>query len=124
MGSDAKVARVRIGRVKLKAGGTLRVIEPPQVNDVVKLAMNWCRQMPEWEVQPSAVVMVTWWPAVKGETWNPPHTIDWITRDPDLPMNRLFQVSAAKIRDRGATLEGQYRTLHDLGVVDPEDDAS
>lgn len=124
VGSEASgVARVRIGRIKLKAGGAdLRVIERRELDAVGEFIMNWAGE--RVEDAPSAVLMIAWWPAVNGQNWNLPHSVDWITRDPDLPLNRLFQVSAAKIIDRSAVLEAQYRTLEQLGAIDPPDDAS
>ncbi len=123
VGSDTKVARVRIGRVKLKAGGAdVRVIERRELDDVSTFIMNWAGE--RVEDAPQAVVMIAWWPAVNGQNWNQPHSVDWITRDPDLPLNRLYQMSAAKILDRSAVLEAQYRTLQQLGEIEPPEDAS
>ena len=119
-----QAARTRIRSVRLKGGAYIRVLDRPVVNPVVEHALDWARALPTWESPPSAVVIVTWWQAVEGANWNPPHTVDWITRDPDLPMNRLFAVTAAKIRDRGAMLEAKYQTLAALGELDGPDRAS
>lgn len=124
MGSEAHgIARVRIGRVKLKAGGAdLRVIDRRELGAVGEFIMNWASERVEEE--PSAVLMIAWWPAVNGQNWNLPHSVDWFTRDPDLPLNRLFQVSAAKILDRSAVLEAKHQTLEQIGALEPPEDAS
>ena len=120
-----KAARVRIGRVKLKGGADLRVLQFPATCEVTKSALLWARNLARYREPPSCFVAVAFWPAPK-EPWRPEYTIGWSTRDPDMPLHRLMRSAAAQIEGFGPTISAEAAVMHNLGYlpVDDPDDAA
>jgi hypothetical protein len=120
-----KAARVRIGRVKLKDGADLRVLQFPPTCEVAKVAMRWARALVKYDEMPSCFVAIAFW-ATTDEPWRPHYTIGWTTRDPDMPMQRLMRNAASQIEHYGAAIQAEAAVMHELGYVpvdDPDDAA-
>jgi hypothetical protein len=119
--STVNAARTRIGRVTLNDGGAdLRVIDKPKSNEVIEHAIEWARELTRWTDPPSAFVAVAFWPSPE-EPWRPSHTINWQTRDPDLPLPRLMRVAAELIAARAPALIAEDRVMRRLGYTRDDD---
>ena len=65
-------ARVRIGNVRLKAGGWLRVLERPAGGRILEGMRAFVGKCAEYEEAPTAFVAIAYWPS-PDEPWRPPY---------------------------------------------------
>jgi len=120
-----KAARVRIGRVRLKGGADLRVLQFKPIGAVGKDALEWVRNLARYPEPPTSFVAVAFWANPK-EPWRPDYTIGWTTIDPDMPLQRLMRSAASQIEGFGPAVTAESRVMHKLGYVpidDPDDAA-
>lgn len=79
-------ARVRIGRVTMKAGGAdIRVITRPAQNDVTRKIVRWSRRVIELDPPPDAFFAIALYvdPSVPGGVST---NSDWESRHPAFPI--------------------------------------
>lgn len=116
------IARIRIGRVTLKAGGAdLRVLHQPLApHGVVPDIMRWARQISDDPQPPCAFVAIAFWPNDK-EPWRLSRWIAWQTNDTRLPMPTLMQTAASAIACEAPVLTAEDRIMRDLGYSTDDD---
>lgn len=119
-------ARVRIGRVTMKAGGAdLRVLHRDVVGPPILGQMrDWVDRQAHYERAPDAFVAVAFW----WDTEARQHVNDatWATYSPTLPHAFLPALAEAALASAMTALKAEHRVMRKLGyvVVDPPDDAA
>lgn len=112
------IARVRIGRVTMKAGGAdVRVLyQAPRGKIIARARELISTAEADRSDLPSAFVGVFFWRDDK-EPWRPSFSLGWDTEDPNLPLARLFRVAASEIEAMGAAVKAEDRVMRKLGYV-------
>ena len=115
-------ARIRIGRVKMKAGGAdVRVLNRNPDGKIIERARELITKAQSFEDEPSAFVGIFFWRDDR-EPWRATYSIAWDTIDPNLPLPRLMRVAAAEIGCHAAMEKAEYKVMHRLGYLcdDPD----
>ena len=109
-------ARVRIVRVRMKAGGAdVRVLHRAGQGDLEQHLREWVDNTLCDGTRPDAYAAVAFWidPATPGL---PTHNTTYFTRHDGLPVPLLCQIAAAYIRQECAVAAGKSRALDALGA--------
>jgi hypothetical protein len=115
-------ARVRIGRIRMKAGGAdLRVLETAPKDGITAKIRRFARHCDRYAEPSSAFVAIAFWPS-DGEPWRPCYLTDWTTRDPDLPAARLFRNASEQLAVRGAVEIAVDEARYSMGYQRPPED--
>jgi hypothetical protein len=114
-------ARVRIGRVRLKAGGTVHLLERAPVAPIVRRLLDFTRDVRAHDEAPVACVAIAFWPDVE-RPWRRAYLLGWDTIDGSLPLPVLMKVAAAQIEAEGSARIAEGRVMHNLGYVKSEPD--
>lgn len=115
-----EVARIRIGRVRMKNGGAdVRVLYRDPLPRVTGRIREFQERVQGYDEPPSAFVGIAFW-RYDAEPWRPSYVISWDTIDPNLPMPRLFRLAAAEIDSEGVVQMAESRVMHNIGYV-PDD---
>ena len=114
-------ARIRIARVKMKAGGAdLRVLDRNPDSRIIKRITDLAADGRSYAEPPSAFVGILFW-RDDAEPWRPSYSVAWDTIDPNLPLPRLMRVASDEIAAHGSMVMTEDKVLRRLGYVRNDD---
>lgn len=117
------IARTRIGRIKMKAGGAeIRLLHQEKAGEVVMALRAWGEHLATYDAPPLAYVAIAFWPDDIGQPWRKRHDLTWLTRDPAMSMPMLMAQSAAQIAVEAPITLAVDRTMRTLGYVREDED--
>jgi hypothetical protein len=117
-------ARVRINRVRLKAGGAdLRVLYPGANGKVTSHLRNFARVLDSDKKPPSAYIAVAYW-ADEKEPWMADYQIAWTTESGHFTHSILFERASALFAVEGAAQIAEDRVMSKLGYIDEPDESA
>lgn len=114
-----EAARTRIGLVRLKSGGSVRLLPKPETNDTAQHLREWaagalCKNRP-----PDAYAAVAYWlyPDAPGRSGR---TIGYHTSHEGLPLPLLVRLAGASLHDDFVAERGKEAAAAAFGFDMPE----